>query len=191
MRRLVVAIFVVVLAFGLVGCGGGAEEPAPTTPAQAPVTPAPVDPNAPVIEDTSPQIGEVFELLPSENSLPSSIKKRLESKQAMVVVFYDGKQLEADDVRSQVTRAVRDNSGMADLIEINLAKYRASETTPTQVKTDIQSDEEAKLAQGFAREIGVDVTPFVIVIDRQGYIIFKWRGVIDRELMARQVERVG
>lgn len=191
MRRLVVALIALTLALGLAGCGGGAEEPETTAPPVA-APAAAVDPNAPPIEDKSPQEGEVFELLPDAEKLPEAVNDRLKDKQPMVIMFIDAAQLETDDVRDEVKAAVNSNAGLADLLVYDLGKYRSKDSTSvTEVQTKIQTDETAKRAQSFAREIGAVVTPFVIVVDSQGYIIFKWRGVIDRDLIGRQVERVG
>ena len=43
---------------------------------------------------------------------------------------------------------------------------------------------------GLARTLGVTFTPFVVVTDDQGYIVFKHRGFIDRDLLEAQVQRV-
>ncbi len=193
MRRLVVATFVVLMSLSLVACGGGGEEPEPAETPPPAAAPAPVpDDDAAIIEDKSPTLGEMFEPFPEGEFVSEAIADRLESKQPMLLYFYDGRQKTTNDVTSEVKAAVERNRGAIDLISYDVTKYRSDESTSlAAVDPAIQEDEAGKQAIELARQMGVDFTPFVVIVDQQGYIIFKWRGPIDRDLLDRQVQRVG
>jgi hypothetical protein len=39
--------------------------------------------------------------------------------------------------------------------------------------------------------LNVDHVPYIIIVDDQGYEVFRHRGFIDSELLERQVQRAG
>lgn len=197
-RRLVVAALVALLAFSLVGCGGGGEEEAapPADQAAAPApdaAPAPVPTEGgPAIADRSAEETTVFEPFPTGDFVPAEVTQRLKMvpKQPMILFFYDDAQAETDDARAEVVEVRDDNRGAVDLLEYNIGKYTSINTSGVaSVSGKLNQDEKAKQAITLARELGVKFTPFVVVVDDQGYVIFKWRGYISAEMLGRQVDR--
>lgn len=188
-RRLVVAALVALLAFSLVGCGGGEEEAAPPPETPAAEAPAPAELT---IADRSLEESAVFEPFPAGDFVPDEVQARLDAKpkQPMILFFYDDAQLETDDARAEIVAVRDDNSGAVDLLEYNLGKYTSiNESGVVSVDDALAEDEKGKQVVTLARELGVNFTPFVVVVDDQGYVIYKWRGYIDAEMLGRQVAR--
>jgi hypothetical protein len=194
MRRLVAALLVALLAFTLVGCGGGGEEEAAAPPADqaAAPPPAPVDPAVVVpVADRSAATSETFEPFPTGDAVPAPVLERLKTKQAMLLFFYNSGQDVTDDVRDQIDTVVADNQGLIDLITYDLGKS-TSVNEVGQVVVDegkLSEDESGQQAVHFAKTVGVDHTPYIIIVDEQGYQIFWARGFIDAESLERQVQR--
>jgi len=196
MRRLVAAVSVALLAFVLVGCGGGGEETATEAPAEtaAPApAPAPTDgESTQVMADRSDASAEVYEPMPSGEGVPASVIERLDNGQAMVLFFYNSAQDVTDDVRKQVDIVADDNTGLVDLISYDLGKYTKVDSSGA-VKVNeeaLANDPKGQEAVQFARQLGVDHVPYLVVVDEAGYEIFWSRGFIDSELLDRQVQRV-
>jgi len=195
MRRFVAVLLVALLALSLVGCGGGAEEPPAetetpaTTPAPAPV---PVDEEAGVIPDRSAEETAVFEPFPKGDEYPQSLVAAVDSKQPTIILFTDGAQKDTNDIKSEVDTVVKENQGLVDLFTYDLGKYASVGPDGTIVVDDkaLQEDATAKGAVELARALGVNFTPFVVITDDQGYVIYKHSGFIDAELLDAQVQRV-
>jgi len=194
MRRFVVLVLVAVLAFTLVGCGGGAEEePAAEQPAAAPVAP-PVQPagDDAVIADRSAEETDTFEIFPTGEAVPAALAKKVADKQPTIILFVDGAQKDTNDIKKEVNAVMKSSQGLADLFTYDLGKF-ASVAKDGTIKVDeagLKGDPNAAAAVGLARTLGVGFTPFVVVTDDQGYIVFKHRGFIDRDLLEAQVQRV-
>lgn len=193
MRRLVAALVVALLSLAVVGCGGGEEPatPAADTGAQAPVAP-PVTPGAQAaaVTDRSALSGETFEPFKVEN-VPANVQQRLETRQAMLLFFYNPAQLQTDDLREQINDVVSENRGNIDLLAYDLSKY-TSVTASGYVEVEQEAlleDTKATEAVRFARAAGVDHVPFIIIVDDQGHKIFWSRGFIDARLLDRQIQR--
>lgn len=190
-RRLVVAACVAVMALTLAGCGGG-EEPAPTTTTTAPPPPPAAAPAATNVADRSMEESAVFEPFPTGTFVPAEVTKRLQAvpKQPMILFFYDDGQLETDDARKEVVAARDANRGAIDLIEYNLGQYTSIDASGNvTVDTALDKDEPGQQSIVLARELGVNYTPYGVIVDDQGYMIFRWRGYIDAEVLEEQVAR--
>jgi len=194
MRRFVALVLVAVLAFTLVGCGGGAEEapPAETEAPAAPPPPPPAATDAAVIADRSAEEADVFEIFPTGDSVPESLAKAVAEKQPTLILFVDGAQKDTNDIKTEVNTVMKSNQGVIDLFTYDLGKY-ASISKDGTIKVDeaaLKEDPTGSAAVNLARELGVNFTPFVVITDDQGYIIFKHSGFIDEELLDPQVQRV-
>jgi hypothetical protein len=198
MRRLVAALLVVLLAFTLVGCGGGGEEEAAdqgaTTDQAAAPAPAPAptgDEAVSPVADRSNLSEELFEPMPNGEGVPQSVTDRLADGQAMMLLFYNSDQDVTNDLRKQVDTVAEDNTGMIDLLTYNLGKSTEVDETGKVVvdEEELTDDPKGQEAVRFARLLEIDHVPTLIVVDEQGYQIFKSRGFIDAELLERQVER--
>jgi glutaredoxin len=141
--------------------------------------------------DRSEATSETFEPFPEGADIPAAVAERLDRKQAMLLLFYNSAQKQTDDLREQVDSVVSDNKGLIDLITYDLGKYTSvdAEGNVKVKEEDLSADEKAQEAVRFAREIGVDQVPYIVIVDDQGYRIFWSRGFIDAELLERQVQR--
>jgi len=197
MRRFVAVLVVALLALsvvGLVGCGGGAEEPPAETAAPAPApapAPTPAADEA-VIADRSAEETAVFEPFPKGDGFPESLVKAVDSKQPTLILFVDGAQKDTNDIKSEVNTVATDNQGLIDLFTYDLGKYASIKPDGTIVVDDaaLQDDATASGAVELANALGVNFTPFVVITDDQGFVIYKHSGFIDSELLDRQVQRV-
>lgn len=191
-RRLVAALLVVLLAFSLAGCGGSEEAPAAPddTAVPPPVEAVPVEAAEP---DRSNVETEVFEPFPPGDFVPVEVAKRLDKKpiQPMLLFFFGQKSLETDNLKAAIDEVMDENRGAIDLIAFDLGQYTSvndkGEVTVKDAK--LADDETAKRAAMLARELEVRYTPSIVLVDEQGYIIFKWRGFLDAEMLGRQVDR--
>lgn len=194
MRRLVAALLVALLALSLVGCGGGGEEEAAAPPDAGAAAPPPPPPGAEavaVIPDRSAQASETFEPFPAGEFVPAAVQERLETDQAMLLFFYNSDQEVTDDLRKQVNSVVADNRGLIDLVTYDLGKSTSIDDDGG-IEVDqekLAKDENAQQAVRFARELGVDHLPYIVIVDQQGYRIFWARGQVDRDVLDRQVQR--
>jgi len=196
MRRLVAALIALLLVLTLVGCGGG-EEPADTAATDEAAAPAPAPPAAaddgavsPIV-DRSDLSEEMFEPMPNGEGVPQSVTDRLADGKAMLLLFYNSDQDVTNDLRKQVDMVAEDNTGMIDLLTYNLGKSAEVDDSGKVVvdEEELTDDPKGQEAVSFARLLEIDHVPTLIVVDEQGYQIFKSRGFIDAELLERQVER--
>ena len=183
MRRIVVVFVVAALAFVLAGCGGGAEEapaadPAVTTPdaAAAAPPPAPVAPTYTTdrsanVDETTPTVFPSF----TSTITPAAFQSKLDARRPMLILFYDSKQIVTKDVRGEADAVLADYRGLIDLVTF-----------------DVSGGGDARAAEAatmYASELGVQSTPHMLIVDRDAFIIWQWRGYVDRGTLGREVER--
>lgn len=194
MRRLVAALLVVLVALTLVGCGGGEEDPAATTPPPAPAPAPAAEPAEDLgpIPDRSAEESAVFEPFPLTEDVPTELAKAIGEKRPTIILFIDSAQKDTNDIKSEVNAVVEDNQGLVDLFVYDLGKYASVRPDGTIVveSDDLNADATAKSAVRLAQELEVNFTPYIFVTDDQGYMIYKHSGYLDRELLGAQVQRV-
>ncbi|MDZ4168856.1 MAG: hypothetical protein U1E26_04265 [Coriobacteriia bacterium] len=194
MRRLVVALTAVLLIGLVAGCGGG-EEPPAETPAEAPppaeAAPA-VDLANPIPDRSKPEDATVFEEFPQYPSLPAAVGERIAEKQPMLILFVDGSQQVTNEVRSAVDKAIDANSGLVDLIVYDIGEYTSIDASGQAVvdAEGIVEDKDASEAAVLASALKVVVTPYIVMTDDQGYLVFRSRGLIDSKLLEMHMERL-
>ena len=193
MRRLVAALIAGVLCLVLVGCGGGGETAEETTPPPAPETPATAAPPEAVEPSLSPQPEQVFEPFPTDEAvLPEEVAARLESGQPMIVFFYDEAQPTTSFQKSAVETVLEDYRGLIDQVSFNVGKYvTVDEDGAITIKPEMAEDEAArKVANLLGSDyLAVTFTPYLVIVDEQGYITHRFRGPIDAESLEREVLR--
>lgn len=195
MRRLVVALIVVCMSISLVACGGGAEEPPPAPEGEA-AEPAPAAPPAAAnpnpIADRSAEESNTFEPFPTGEDIPESVVDRIAEKQPMLMLFVDESQKDTNDLRDEVAIVVKDNRGRVDLLTYDVGKYSDVTKGGTVVidAAKLEKDPKAQESVMLARAVGVTFTPYILIVDDQGYIIYRHSGYVDSELLERQVLRV-
>lgn len=199
MRRLVVALFALVLVLATAGCGGGGEETAQTGSASTGAAAAPAGGGGsststlPDLANGSENETTTFAPFPTTEDIPTDVVYKITvEKQPTLVYFYDSTQNASKEVRRVIDEVRADNRGLVDLVAYDIGRYiKANQDGSVEVDPSFATDPAAKAAIQFARNpvIGVSFTPFVLVTDGQGYIIFKHRGLIDRKFLEREVLR--
>ncbi len=194
MRRTVAVLVVALLVLALVGCGGGAaEEPATTPDAEGAAPPPSAEEEVAV--DLSPPEPQEYVPFPvdSELGVPSAIQSRLDAGQPMIIIFYDDTQKTTDD-QEQIVRSVTDAyRGLIDVVSFNLAGYVTQDAQGTiSVEPGLTEDKTAKQVLRLidADHLDVRFTPFIIVVDHNGYVTWRYRGISDDKNLEREVLRV-
>ncbi len=190
MRRLVVALMIVALALALTGCGGGEEAAAPaaTTPPPAEVAPPPTGPVE--ITGISDNMPPVFEPFPTGSGIATDVAELIADKQPTLIYFYDSVQYTAGENRELIDKVLDENRGLVDLVAYDIGKYTTVDASGTiAVLPEFENDQAAQVAVGMARTLGASFTPFIVLTDSQGYIIWKYRGFVDKDFLERQVQR--
>lgn len=178
MRRLVAALVVVMLAFTVAACGGGGNTgdnaAIVTNPTNKPAASA----DAATTTDRS-QTEESDPPVPFPSFVstetPAAIQEKLDAGRPMIIFFYDPAQESTDDVRTELDAVMKTYRGLIDLVTFNTGGDPASDA--------------ARNAAVYATELGVESTPYLIIVDDAGYITWRWKGFVDRGYITREVER--
>jgi hypothetical protein len=191
MRKIVPVLIVAVLALALAGCGGKAAEttaPAPA-PAAAPAPPAAAPVAGSVVGDRSANASAAFEPFPQGAFVPADLKSAIDAKRPTLIYFYDSSN--TSKVSRQIINEVReDNRGLVDLVTYDIARFVV--TSPEGVVTvdpALANDPAASQTVQLARALGVTSAPFAVITDGQGYITWKFRGLVDKVFLEREVQR--
>lgn len=189
MRRPAAILISLAFALALTGCGGG-EEPAtqPTTPPPAPAAaPAPADVEVTGISDNMPP---VFEPFPTGSTITTDVAERIEAKQPTLLYFYDSTQHTSAENRKIIDSVLDDNRGLVGLVAYDIGKYTNVDSSGAiTVAPEFVDDPTASTAVSMARTLGASFTPYIVLTDSQGYIIWKFRGLADRDFLEREVLR--
>lgn len=182
MRRIVAALVVALLAFTLVGCGGGEEEAA-TTEEAAPAAGAPVEPASGETTMTADKSANDYDDPPvafpafEETTTPAVFQDRLDAHRPMLIMFYDSRQTQVtDDLRAEVDAVINQYRGLVDLLTFNVAG------------TDAEVD--AETAVTYASELDIVSTPYILIVDSDGFITWRSKGFAEQGILKREVERV-
>ncbi len=200
MRRLIVVVIAVLMVLSLAACGGGDEAAAPEGEVAVQTQGSVPAPSGAAIAESlassntlSPQEAQVFEPFPTdEEALPDVIKERLDASRPMVVYFYDATQKTTDDQRAEIDAVLADYRGLIDLVSFDVSKYVTTDTSGTiTAKPGLTDDVTAKQVATLLGSDYLDVnfTPYVVFVDRQGYITWRARSFIDSALIEREVLR--
>jgi len=192
MRRIVVALIAATFVFALVGCSSSSSEtPAATTePAAAPEAVAAPTAAAPAVTALSDVEQDVFEAFPVDPSVPADVKADIEAKQPMVLFFYDSSQHASRENRKIIDKVLSANRGLVDLFTYDLGShFSGNASQKVEVDKAFAKDAEYQSHVAMVRLLGVTSTPFIVVTDNQGYVTWKFRGFVDRDVLERQVLR--
>ena len=198
MRRLVVAAVVVGLALAVTGCSSSSSDSsASTAPAAAPAAaPVPVAAGAstlPNVANRSENETTTFEPFPANGDIPADLHQKITvDKQPTLIYFYDSTQQTSKEVRVIIDTIRNRDRGMVDLVAYDIGKYVTTNADGSVDITDtLATDTAAKAAVMLARDSAINVTftPFIVLTDGQGYIIFKHRGLIDEASLEHEVLR--
>jgi len=176
MRRIVAALVVALIALTLAGCGGTAETPTqePTTPTQ----PKPAVPQTEPLVDRSPVEMGAPEPFPSMETTPPPdiVQQKLDAKRPMVLFFYDSAQEITGPQREEVDAVIGEYRGLIDLVTFDVTSGKAAEP-----------GDAAQVAATFAGQLGIKSTPYLVIVNDERTITWRWLGFIDRELIGREV----
>jgi hypothetical protein len=181
MRRFIAAIVVASCALTLVGCGGGGGGTQQTNTQQpAQQAPARSAQQQPAAVDRSPEETPTLVPFPStlSTALPSTVQSKLDAGRPMLLFFYDSNESETKEQRGEIDAVLSDYRGLIDLIAFDVKGGDSGQAT-----------EAAKQAAVLAADLGVKATPYIIVVDRNGYITWRWLGFVDRDVIEREVLR--
>ena len=194
MRRLVAAIVVAALALVLAGCGA---KPAATT---APAAPAPAAPAAPAAATPVAGAGAgaglssneatIFAPFPVNSTTPTEVATRIESKQPTLIYFYDSTQETSIENRKIIDKVLQDNRGLVDLVAYDLGEHVQGDAwSPVTVDETFAKDTEYQKAVVMAQTLGVTFTPSIVLTDKQGYIVWEFEGLVDKDFLEREILR--
>ncbi len=199
MRRIVIALVAGAFVFSVFGCSSKAAEtspaatPAPaaaTAPAAVPVAVAGAAAPSPSLSDTQTA---VFTAFPTGADIPPDLTQKITvDKQPTLIFFFDSNQYTSREVRKIIDTVRSANRGLVDLVAYDIGKYTVvSADGEITVDPKLANNEVAKQAVLFARNPAIDVTftPFIVLTDGQGYIIYKHRGLVDPVFLEREVQR--
>lgn len=181
MRRIIVAVLAVGLALSVTGCGGGADE---ATTTETPATPAPAPAAAavavPTVTDRSPVESGTPEAFPSleGTTVPETVASKLQSGRPLLLFFYDKNELETKTQRAEVDAVLTEYRGLIDLVSFDIGATKNGGATDA-----------AKQAVVLANGLRVSSTPYIIIVDGNGFITWRWLGYVDREIINKEVLR--
>lgn len=185
----VLALAVVAASLAVTGCGGGADEPAETTQqpaAQAPAAPPPSSAGAAAATppDRSPEEPNPYEPFPTNPQVtPKAVLDLIESQQPMIVYFYDSTQKTTNDENagidgeSGLDKIMSDYRGAIDLVKFDIGRYvKTKSDGSVVVDPAMAEDEAAQQTVALANQLGVSFTPYLVIVDSEGYVTARFRG---------------
>lgn len=198
MRRPVVALVAVLVAgtivLSLAGCSSGSSDTSSSTDTNAaPAASTAAAQTLPAIDDRSANASDTFVPFPTGADVPAVLNQKITvDKQPTLIYFYDSSQQTSQEVRSIIDDVRYSNRGLVDLVAYDIGKYlTANADGSVDVDSGLAKDSADSLAVTFARNPAIDVsyTPFIVLTDDQGYIIFEHAGLIDATWLEREVQR--
>lgn len=179
MRRIVVALVVVMLALTLVGCGGGGEKATTTEdPAAVAAPPAVAAPAAAASADRSANDSDIPPAaFPSftTTTTPAVFQEKLDAGRPMLIFFYDDAQQVTATQKVEVESVATDYRGLIDLVTFSVG--------------GASTDPNTLAAVTYAKELGAGSTPYLLVVDGGGFITYRAKGYVDRAIIHREVEQ--
>lgn len=197
---IVLAIILAVVAASLVGCGGGAAVEEPQDVGQtsaAPAAPAAVtQPDAAPV-DRSPEETSAYTPFPTDpNVTPKAVLELIEAKQPMMVFFYDSTQKTTNDQtkgisgKSGIEKLMSEYRGTIDLVSYDIGRFVATAADESiSIDPKFAETTSAQQAVSLASTLGVKFTPYIMIVDANGYIIARFRGWDDYKDIEREVLR--
>jgi hypothetical protein len=176
----------------LAGCGGGggdqAAAPAATpAPAAAPAAAPSTEPTAVALSDNEPPI---FSEFPTSSAVPKQVRELIDSKQPTLIYFYDGSQNTSVENRKIIDSVLDRNRGLVELVAYDIGKYVSSDAAkPVTVDKKFAKDTKYQASINLARLLNVSFTPYMVLTDGQGFIIWKFKGLADKDFLEREILR--
>jgi hypothetical protein len=187
MRRVVAALVLVMVAVSIVACASGGTAPTETgtpvpvagTPAaQAPAAPAA---NADVLSPLAVNAPDVFPTDPA--SVPQAVIDNLKAKKPMVVFWYDPSTHVSKDQRTEIDAVLGKYAGAITLVSFDYTVGIPSGSLTTTLPPEIDK------AERMTGLLKVTTTPYIVFVNANGQITFRFSGYVDRGLIEREVMR--
>ena len=189
MRRVVTALVLVSVAVALVACSSGS----PTTTAGTPVPAvggAVVPAAAPAVGNPT---GDILSPLPSSTpvqafptdpaSVPQVVLDNIKARKPMVLFFYDPTTRVSDDQRTEINVVLNKYVGAIELVSFDyttgIPVGSATATLPAEI-------DKAERMVGLLK---ISTTPYIVFVNANGQITFRFAGFVDRGLIEREVMR--
>ncbi len=176
MRRTAVALVFALIVLTLVGCGGAAKpETVEPTTTQQPTAPAiAVEP----VIDRSPIESGYPAPFPAmkDIALPEAVQQKLDAKRPMLLFFYDSAQEISAPQRGEVDAVMREYRGLIDLVTFDVTSGKAA-----------APGDAAQAAAAFAAQLDIKSTPYIMLVNQDGVVTWRWLGYVDSEIIGREV----
>ena len=190
MRRVVTVITIVMFALALAACSA---PPADTgTTGTGTGTPAAVVPAAPAPAVAAPS-GDTLsptqtitpgEMLPTDQTIvPASIMANVTAKKPMLILWVDPTTHVAKSARGSANLAVKKYRGSIELVVLDYTAGLSSNAASATL------DLETQKIELFTAALRVNTTPYMVFVDQNGRITYRFAGWTDKDLLAREVLR--
>lgn len=194
-------IAIVMLALALAACAvalSGCSKKAPETSAAPPAAPAAAvrtasggsDQTEVSVADRSANVPETFVPFPKGEFVPVALKTRVAEKRPTLIYFFDSDQKASDEVRDAIDDVLDDNRGLVGLVAYDIGRYVSYDPAAgVTADADLASNRDAAHTVQLARELGVTETPFIVLTDSQGMVVYRHRGLEDPDFLEREIQR--
>ena len=185
MRRVFTALVLVMVAMSMVACSSGPTTPAETgTPVPAAgtvVAPAAPAGNGDILSPLAVNSPDVFPTDPA--SVPQAVIDNLTAKKPMLVFWHDPSTNVSADQRTEINAVLKKYAGQITLVSFD---YTAGIPTGSMTTTLPIEIDKAERMTGL---IKVTTTPYMVFVNANGQITFRFSGFVDRGLIEREVMR--
>jgi thioredoxin-related protein len=124
------------------------------------------------------------EMFPNDKSVvPSAIVTDLAAGKAMLVFYYDPTTKVSAEQRKEVDAAMKKYRGSIDLFALDYTAGVGSTVTSTSLSPEVQKIELLSSA------LKVNTTPYIVLVDGAGRVVYRFAGFVDRTLLSREVLR--
>jgi len=189
MRRVVTALVLVSVAVALVACSSAG----PTTTTSAPV---PASGGA-VVPATAPAAGnptgDILSPVPASTpvqafptdpaSVPQVVLDNLAAHKPMLVFFYDPGTHVSDDQRTEINAALKKYIGAIELVSFDYTTGVPVGSATTTLPAEIDK------AERMVGLLKINTTPYIVFVNANGQITYRFAGFVDRGLIEREIMR--
>ncbi len=103
---------------------------------------------------------------------------KLDAKRPMALYFFDSSLPESKIIRAELDAVLSENRGLIDLVTFDLG------ATKNGVATD-----SSQVGATLAGDLQVVRPPYIVLVDGNGFIVWRFMGYVDREIIGREVLR--
>jgi len=173
------------VAMSIVACSSGGTTPTETgTPVPAAgtvVTPVAPAGNGDILSPLAVNVPDVF---PTDAaSVPKTVIDNLAAKKPMLVFWYDPSTHVSSDQRTEINAAIRKYAGEITLVSFDYTSGIPTGSMGTTLPVEIDK------AERMTGLLKVTTTPYMVFVNANGQITFRFSGFVDRGLIEREVMR--